>query len=948
MVTLGQPVWLLLLIPLGFACWLWPMPNRLLQALRITAVVSLVLAMCQPAIKLPDRSGTVVVVVDRSESMPAGSQTRAKEAVDLIERAMSTRDQLGVVSFGHKAVVERAPQSGEFSGFSADVGAEASNLGEAVDSALALIASDAPGRILIVSDGRWTGSDPTAAAAKAAGRGVAIDHRFLSRTRSDDLAIQELHAPESVSPGEAYMITAWVRSPIAQTIEFRLANGNRVVASGKKELMSGLNRLLFRDRAMTPGTAQYEFTVESDTEDSVPENNLARALVGVRGAKPVLMLSNTGSKSGLLNLLSRGKVEVIGLEPSRVRWSLEQLSQFSAVLLENVMASDVGGPGMETISAWVELTGSGLMMTGGKKSYAPGGFFGSPLERILPVSMEMRREHRKLQLAIVVALDRSGSMAASVGGGKSKMDLANLGTAQVLDLLSPMDEIGVIAVDSSPHVIVPLNTVGVNQAERNTILSIDSRGGGIFVYEALKAASTMIMTAQAQTKHIILFSDARDSEQPGSYRELLQHCAAAGVTVSVIGLGQQTDVDAAFLEDIAKRGNGNIYFTDQPTELPRIFAQDTFTVARSTFIEESTQVRVTGGIHAVGGQSAWEPDPVGGYNLTYLRPEANMATVSVDEYEAPIVASWQAGSGRVICYTGEADGEWAGPIAKWKDAGDFYATLTRWAAGEQQALPDNMVLIQETRDGANHVQLHLDPEREKESFQGLPELRVLHGLPGATPSKLELEMQWRNADMLEAVVPIRGRETVLATVAIPGMKPQTLTPVCLPYSPEFAPDQPGRGRETLESISDTTGGSERLDLPGVWDTLVAQPQFIDIAVWLIIAGLLAFLLEIFQRRTGLLALATDSRGSAEPAKKSASEATPQTNESWLARLRPKLEQKAQANSPKPSTAKPEASAKTQPINRPKAAPEKTDPKKSGDNLSAMREAMNRAKRRRKD
>ena len=41
----------------------------------------------------------------------------------------------------------------------------------------------------------------------------------------------------------------------------------------------------------------------------------------------------------------------------------------------------------------------------------------------------------------------------------------------------------------------------------------------------------------------------------------------------------------------------------------------------------------------------------------------------------------------------------------------------------------------------------------------------------------------------------------------------------------------------------STGGNERLDLPGVWDTLVAQPQFINIAVWLIIAGLLAFLLR---------------------------------------------------------------------------------------------------------
>ena len=123
--------------------------------------------------------------------------------------------------------------------------------------------------------------------------------------------------------------------------------------------------------------------------------------------------------------------------------------------------------GMETLASWVEETGSGLAMTGGQKSYGPGGYFKSPLERVMPISMEMRREHRKLSVAVVVALDRSGSMSMPAGGGRIKMDLADLGTVQVLDLLSPMDEIGVFAVDTTPHEIVPLDTV-----EHNRVVSL--------------------------------------------------------------------------------------------------------------------------------------------------------------------------------------------------------------------------------------------------------------------------------------------------------------------------------------------------------------------------------------------------------------------------------------------------------------------------------------------
>ena len=945
--TLSQPIWLLLLIPLGMACWVWPLPTRLLQGLRVFALVSLVLAMCQPAIELPDRSGTIVVVADRSESMPGGALTREKEIIDLMQKSMSAHDRLAVVSFGHKAVVERPPQSGEFGGFAAEVGAEASSLADGLETALAMLPNDAPGRVLVVSDGKWTGRDPSSAAAKAAGRSIPIDYRHLTRPPINDLAIQGLHAPETVLPGEAYMVTAWVQSPVEQEVEFQLLNGTRVVDAGKRKVQAGLTRMIFRDRALKPGTAQYQFKLTGDGDDSVPENNLARALVGIRGTKPVFAVSNAGNESGLTRLLQAGEVDVTPARAVNARWSLAQLSQYSAVLLENVMAGDVGTPGMELIANWVEQTGTGLMMTGGKKSYAPGGYFASPLERVLPVSLEMRSEHRKLKLSIVVVLDRSGSMGAPVGGNKTKMDLANLGTAQVMDLLGPLDEFGVIATDSRPHTILDIDLVENNRMERATVLSIQSMGGGIFVYSGLAAAAQMIYKGSAETKHIILFSDAMDSEEPGDYINLLQALTDAGVSVSVIGLGRDSDVDAAFLKDIAKRGNGNIYFTDKPKELPRIFAQDTFTVARSTFVEDETKVKLTAGVRSIGGSALWKPPAVGGYNLTYIRQDANMPVVSEDEYKAPVVANWQAGSGRVLCYTGEADGKWAGPIAGWEDVGDFYSTLVRWTAGEQKPLPDDMLITQEVRDGVNYVQLHLDPEREKDPFQGQPEVRILHGIPGVAPDKKTVTMDWKNADQLEVVVPIRGRETVLATVAIPGLKPQTLPPVCLPYSPEFAPAQANRGRSTLEGISAATGGRERLDLSAIWETLVAEPQYIDIAVWLIIAGLLAFLLEVFQRRTGLLAFVEKTRPAVTESNAESVEVKPPK---WFEIIRPKAPAKEsrgrgavtkRKSKPRPGETKPASTPGT-----PKAEPKPEA--KDGGNINALREAMKRAKKRRGD
>ncbi len=918
--TLLQPIWLVLLIPLALMLAGWRIPTRILAGLRITTFALVVLALCRPAVRLPDRDGTVVVLADRSDSMPAGSAAAQKETIDRVQKAMSPRDQLAVVSFGRQAAIERPPQGGEFGGFIAQVGGDHSNLSEALETALTLLPPDSPGRILVLSDGKWTGNNPISTAARAAGFGVAIDHRLLTRPPANDLAIERWLVPDTVLPGQSYLLTAWVQSPAEQEIRYQLTRGSVIIAAGSKKIPTGLSRLLFRDRAPAPGTAQYELNVVGGNGDPFPENNTARALMGVQGPKPILHVAEVGSKSGLAQLLAKGGVNIASKPPGECLWSLEELSRYSAVLLENVPAAEIGNVGMETLASWVEETGSGLMMTGGRKSFGPGGYFKSPLDRILPVSMELRQEHRKLRMAIVVVLDRSGSMTAPAGGGRQKMDLANLGTAQVLDLLGPMDEFGVIAVDTAPHTIVNLDTAENNRPLRNKILSIQSTGGGIYIYEALKAASTMLLKAKAETKHLILFADAADSEEPGNYKELIRHCREAGMTVSVVGLGTTKDVDAKLLEDIAKRGEGQLYFTANADDVPRIFAQDIFTVARSTFIDEPTSVKSTAAFTLLGGPTDWQPPALGGYNLTYLRPEANLALVTEDEYAAPAVAAWQVGSGRVLCYTGEADGKFAGAIAKWAKVGDFHATLARWTAGRQSLLPEGLLLTQEVRDGACVLQLHLDPERRTESFAGQPQAKILHGLPGQSPTKLAVPLRWRTADLLEAVVPIQGRETLLATLEIPGLPAASLTPVCLPYSPEFAPEQPGLGRGALEKISSLTGGEQRVDLAAIWETLPKRPRFIELAPWLILLAAAAFLLEVLQRRTGTLLFI---RRKTTPIKKEEETSTPVTI-------------------PKPSASgtvrvsEKEVSSKTQ------ATPTAAEPLGS---LDAFRQARQRAKER---
>ena len=328
-------------------------------------------------------------------------------------------------------------------------------------------------------------------------------------------------------------------------------------------------------------------------QDAHPGNNEANRWIEITGGPRVLMASKYVDDPLAGSLRDQGfAVEVVS-DPAALR--VGQLAGARAVILNNVPAFEVPAEFQEALNFYVREQGGGLLMVGGKQSFGSGGYFQSALDPLLPISMELKNDHRKLAVSLAIVMDRSGSMAAGVAGGKTKMDLANNGAAAAIELLGMQDEVCVLAVDSEAEMVLPLTRIGNQQQQLMAkVRRIRSQGGGIFVYVGMEQAWKELKKSPLGTKHIILFSDAADSEEPGKYRELLDEMNAAGATVSVIGLGTKADPDAALLEDIAKRGNGRIFFTQEAMEIPRIFAQETVTVARSAFVEEATPAKPTG------------------------------------------------------------------------------------------------------------------------------------------------------------------------------------------------------------------------------------------------------------------------------------------------------------------------------------------------------------------
>jgi len=838
--SFSLPQALVLLVPLGLFLWKRgarpgpPMP------LRWGLLVLAVAALAGPELVLRHAGSDVLVVVDRSRSMPLDSDRVALELVKLLEAQRRPGDRLGVISFGREARVEQPPSAaGSFGGFSRPVDVDASDLSAALDAAAALIPAERTGRVLVVSDGRATGADARGAARRLAARGIAVDFRHVAREEVPlDLAVVSVDVPSAVAAREPFQFSAVVFASGAVTGTVRLERSGQVLVKGPYDFRPGPNVLPFRDLVEKEGLASYRLTVEA-AGDGVVENDEGRAVLRVEGPPRVLLLTRQ-QKGTMAQALEAAGMRLEVREPFPL--SLDALDGVAAVVLENVDANALGEPGLNALAAYVEQAGGGLVMTGGRDSFGQGGYRRSPLEPVLPVSLELREEQRRTALAMSVLMDCSCSMGVTVPDGRTKMEVAAEGVVGALTLLNEHDEASVHMVDTQSHEIFPLSPVSEGLPLGKVARGF-SGGGGIFVGEALRTGRKEILQSDKATRHVLLFSDAADSEEPDDYKATISALRKESVTVSVIGLGTPKDSDAKLLQEVAALGGGRIYFAQDAMSLPRIFSQETITVARSAFVDVPTSLEAAPDLPLLGKLSPQGLPQAGGYNLTYLKPRANVALRTLDENAAPLLAMWPRGAGRSVAFMGEVDGEFSGELRQWSGLRAALESMVRWSmAGGGK--PEGEAVARAERQG-NLLRVTLDLAPGEPMPTALPTLVVLPGDGSSAP--VELPMRWEDEDRLAAEYTLPGRGTWHPVVKL-GSRALRAPPVALPYAPEFEPGSPKEGLVVLRAVAAVGGGVERLSMASLFADAPVSEGRVALAPWLVGFAVLVLLAEVVVRR----------------------------------------------------------------------------------------------------
>lgn len=825
----AAPEWFILL-PLIFTGFLWPRLN-LRQPLRILCLLLLVLILTQPQIRRLGRGMDLWVLVDRSASAADAVEPRLREWESLLERSKSADDRIFYVDYADEATLRDELNSITFGG-----SREFTRTANAIQFALARMSKDRASRLLALTDGYST--EPlTNIGERLVQQQVPLDYRLAAESAAHDFRVEKIDLPAKVQIAEPFLIELRVTGDADAEVPFEIARDGETLARSKVAVRDGKGFVRFTDRVVAPGAHKYTARI-FPVEDAHPGNNAAENWIEVAGGPRVLLVSSY-TDDPLANVLRAQGFEVeLVTEPSTL--DVGKLSGAKTVILNNVPAYRLPNEFLQSLDFYVRDQGGGLMMTGGKFSFGAGGYFGSAIESLLPVSMELRQEHRKLAVAMAIVMDRSGSMAAAAGNGITKMDLADEGAARAVELLGAQDAVAVFAVDTVAHQIVPLTTVGGNQGAISTnIRTVTSAGGGIYVYVGMKAGWQELQKAGGGQRHLILFADANDSEEPDDYKNLVGEMTAGGATVSVIGLGNESDKDANLLKDIARLGRGRVFFCEDPAMLPGVFAQETVAVARSAFLDQPVKLKPTAGWMEIAARPLKWLESVDGYNLSYLKPEATAAAFSADEYAAPLIAYWQRGTGRAAAVSFPLGGDFSQRVRGWGAYGDFMQTLTRWLMGDD--LPQGIGL--RTRVDGTELKLDLlyDESWEEKLAQQAPKIVTVEGGAGK-PS----ELVWERLEPghYTCVTPLPPGKWIRGAVQV-GKAAFSFGPIVAGTDAEWAFD---RGRVTeLQNVARLSGGQERLDLGKIWQA-PRRLEFRDTRDWLIVAVLAVFLFETLATR----------------------------------------------------------------------------------------------------
>ncbi len=392
-----------------------------LGALRLGTIALLMFCLLRPTLILRaavPQQNFLGILIDDSRSMTI-ADTGGKPRTDFVQEqfqpktplleALSSKFVLRYFRFSSVADRLGAPGELKYEG-------TASRLGPALERARDELAGLPLAGLVMISDGADTSDeslDEPLAALKA--RSIPVFTVGVGQERfARDIQISRIETPRSILKGTSLAVDVVINHTgyAGQQVQLVVEDEGRRVSSQDVTLArdgeSATVRVNFP--AMDAGARLFKFRVAEQPEEQVAQNNVRDALVEVTDAREkvlylegeprfeakfirraveddknlqVVILQRTAEEK-FLRLDVGSPDELVGGFPK----TREELFSYRAIILGSVEAASFSPDQLRMLADFVSKRGGNLMMLGGRRSFAEGGWAGTPVAEVLPVEFE--------------------------------------------------------------------------------------------------------------------------------------------------------------------------------------------------------------------------------------------------------------------------------------------------------------------------------------------------------------------------------------------------------------------------------------------------------------------------------------------------------------------------------------------------------------------------------
>jgi uncharacterized membrane protein len=395
--------------------------RALLAALRLAAAALVLLSLCRPVLLVASvvpQQSFVGVVVDDSKSMRiAGDDGRPRSA--FVESAFGPgrplmkrlQDRFKLRFFRFSSTAERVPSlsSLAFDG-------SRSNVADALDRAREELSSLPLSGLVLLTDGADNGDSPlTESLLSLRARSIPVFAVGLGRERYPrDIELGRVEAPRTVLKGTSLVVDVAVtqRGFSGRTVKLLVEDGGRIVASQDVELPAEGESSTVRAHVLAgeAGPRSFRFRIAAQPGEELAENNAQDVLVEVVDRREKVLYFE-GEPRFELKFLRRAvagdeNLQVVTLQRTAPDKFLrldvdnaeelaagfpktrEELFRYRGLVLGSVEASFFTADQLRMVSDFVSQRGGGLMLLGGRRSFAEGGYAPTPLADVMPVVLE--------------------------------------------------------------------------------------------------------------------------------------------------------------------------------------------------------------------------------------------------------------------------------------------------------------------------------------------------------------------------------------------------------------------------------------------------------------------------------------------------------------------------------------------------------------------------------